>query len=237
MSHHVLVIEDEEAYRETLKFLLMNEGFTVDLASNGPAGIDRFRDCRPDVVLLDLMLPKMSGMEVFRRIRLDSDVPVIMVTAKDEQHHKIAGLELGADDYVTKPYSGRELIARIRAVLRRSAEPPGDPFEFHDIEPAETAHGITLNPERLTMERDGQVTPLPPKEFALLLLLMQHRGRVLTRDSIIARVWGEDYVGDTKTLDVHIKRIRKRIETDPANPTLIATVRSVGYTMEAETQQ
>ncbi|PKQ26910.1 MAG: DNA-binding response regulator [Actinobacteria bacterium HGW-Actinobacteria-4] len=232
MTHRVLVIEDEEAYRETLKYVLTNEGFDVQVAANGAAGVDAFRDFHPDVVLLDLMLPRMSGTEVLRRIRLGSDVPVIMVTAKDEQHHKIAGLELGADDYVTKPYAARELIARIRAVLRRSAVTHEEALD--EREPVETAHGITLNPERLTMERDGKVVPLPPKEFALLLLLMQNRGRVLTRETIIARVWGEDYVGDTKTLDVHMKRLRSRIEDVPAEPRLLVTVRSVGYTMEDE---
>lgn len=233
MSQRVLVIEDEEAYRETLHYMLSKEGFEVALASNGPAGIDAFHDFKPDVILLDLMLPKMSGTEVLRRLRLSSEVPVIMVTAKDEQHHKIAGLELGADDYVTKPYSARELIARIRAVLRRTAEP--DPVQYLDeIEPVEVAHGITLSPERLTMERGGVVTSLPPKEFALLLLLMQNRGRVLTRDTIISRVWGEDYVGDTKTLDVHMKRLRGRIERVPSDPKILITVRSVGYTMEED---
>lgn len=229
MSQRVLVIEDEEAYRETLDYLLRQEGFEVAVASNGLTGLETAKQFHPDVVLLDLMLPRLSGMEVMKRLREFSDVPVIMVTAKDEQHHKIAGLELGADDYVTKPYSVRELVARIRAVLRRTTAEPEDLLLDEQVE---EAAGISLNPERLTMTRDGAVVSLPPKEFALLLLLMRNRGRVIPRETIIARVWGEDYYGDTKTLDVHIKRLRARIEQDPAQPRLITTVRGVGYSFD-----
>lgn len=226
----ILVVEDEEAYRETLRFLLEKEGFEVVTASTGTQGVELFTLERPDLVLLDLMLPRMSGIEVFNRIRHGSDTPVIMVTAKGDEEHRIAGLELGADDYVTKPFSARELMARVHAVLRRSG-----PYEFDEPESRiESARGITLNPERLTMERDGQTVALPPKEFALLLTLMQSRGRVLTRDTLISRVWGADYVGDTKTLDVHIKRIRARVEKDPANPVIIGTVRGLGYVFENE---
>lgn len=226
----VLVVEDEESYRDSLKYLLEREGFDVLLAQTGTQGVEAFVRDGADVILLDLMLPGMSGAEVFRAIRERSDVPVIMVTAKDDQVDKIIGLELGADDYVTKPYSGRELVARIRAVLRRQqmgeAGIPDEPERL-------SVGGLVLDPERLSVTRDGVVQSIPPKEFALLHLLAQNAGRVLPRQVIIDRVWGADYFGDTKTLDVHIKRLRGRIEEDPSQPVLIQTVRGVGYTFEA----
>jgi len=226
---HVLVIEDEESYRDSLRVLLGREGFRVTLAATGPEGVSAFERSGADVVLLDLMLPGLSGAGVFKAIRERSDVPVIMVTAKDEQVDKIIGLELGADDYVTKPYSGRELVARVRSVLRRTTAPPAD----LSAEPERlTVSGLTLDPERLTLERNGVVESLPPKEFALLHLLASNAGRVLPRQTIIDRVWGMDYFGDTKTLDVHIKRLRSRIEADPSEPALIKTVRGVGYTLD-----
>ncbi|WP_062521623.1 response regulator transcription factor [Demequina silvatica] len=225
----ILVVEDEESYRDSLQFLLEREGFTVALAATGTAGLEAFIRDGADLILLDLMLPGMSGPEVFRAVRERSDVPVIMVTAKDDQVDKIIGLELGADDYVTKPYSGRELVARIRSVLRRYAAGQRDIID----EPERlTVAGITLDPERLQLTRDGETQSLPPKEFALLHLLAQNAGRVLPRQVIIDRVWGSDYFGDTKTLDVHIKRIRSRVEADPSEPTLIHTVRGVGYSFE-----
>ncbi|BDZ61974.1 sensory transduction protein regX3 [Demequina sediminis] len=226
----ILVVEDEESYRDSLQYLFEREGFAVALAATGTAGLEAFVRDGADLVLLDLMLPGMSGPEVFKAIRERSDVPVIMVTAKDDQVDRIIGLELGADDYVTKPYSGRELVARVRAVLRRYAAGQRDIVD----EPERlTVAGITLDPERLQITREGQTTSLPPKEFALLHLLAQNAGRVLPRQVIIDRVWGSDYFGDTKTLDVHIKRIRSRVEADPAEPVLIQTVRGVGYTFEA----
>ncbi|WP_062077865.1 response regulator transcription factor [Demequina globuliformis] len=226
----ILVVEDEESYRDSLKYLLRREGFDVLLAENGQQGVEAFARDGADVVLLDLMLPRMSGTEVFREIRERSNVPIIMVTAKDDQVDKIIGLELGADDYVTKPYSARELVARIRAVLRRhgagATDMPDEPERL-------TVAGITMDPERLSVARGDDVQNLPPKEFALLHLLAQNAGRVLPRQVIIDRVWGADYFGDTKTLDVHIKRLRGRIEEDPSHPVLIQTVRGVGYTFEA----
>ncbi len=226
---HILVVEDEESYRDSLKYLLGREGFSVSTAETGPRGVEMFERDGADLVLLDLMLPGLSGTEVFRVIRERSDVPVIMVTAKDDQVDRIIGLELGADDYVTKPYSGRELVARVRSVLRRSAAA----YDTMADEPVRVSvAGLTIDPERLTIHRDGETMSLPPKEFGLLLLLAQNAGRVLPRQVIIDRVWGADYYGDTKTLDVHIKRLRARIETDPHHPTLIQTVRGVGYTLE-----
>ena len=229
-GERVLVIEDEESYRDSLAFLLGREGFVVSLAETGPRGVDEFARRGADVVLLDLMLPGMSGAEVFKVLRERTDVPIIMVTAKDDQVDKIIGLELGADDYVTKPYSGRELVARIRTVLRRQASGmsaiPDEPSRL-------TAGPLTLDAERLTVTKGDVVLSLPPKEFALLNLLAQNAGRVLPRHVIIERVWGADYFGDTKTLDVHIKRVRNRVEDDPANPAMIHTVRGVGYTFDA----
>lgn len=226
----ILVVEDEESYRDSLGFLLRREGFEVMLAETGPQGVAAFSRDGADVVLLDLMLPGLSGTEVFHAIRERSEVPIIMVTARDDQVDKIIGLELGADDYVTKPYSGRELVARIRAVLRRHAAS----LDVMGEEPERlTVAGFTLDPERLTLTRNEVSESVPPKEFALLFLLAQNAGRVLPRQVIIDRVWGADYFGDTKTLDVHIKRLRNRIEAVPAEPVFIQTVRGVGYTFEA----
>ena len=225
----ILVVEDEESYRDSLKFLLNREGFSVALAETGTRGLEMFERDGADLILLDLMLPGMSGTDVFRAVRERSDVPIIMVTAKDDQVDKIIGLELGADDYVTKPYSGRELVARVRGLLRRAAAGYAAVID----EPARVnVAGMTIDPERLTLTRDGETVSLPPKEFALLHLLAENAGRVLPRQVIIDRVWGADYFGDTKTLDVHIKRLRSRIEADPHQPVLIQTVRGVGYTLE-----
>jgi len=227
---HVLVIEDEESYRDSLAFLLGREGFRVTLAADGRAGLDAFTRDGADVVLLDLMLPLLSGTEVFHAIRAVSDVPILMVTARDDQVDRIIGLEAGADDYITKPYSGRELVARIRNVLRRAASATADVMD----EPVRLTVGdMVLDPERLSLTRQGQSQSLPPKEFALLHLLAQNAGRVIPRHVIIDRVWGADYFGDTKTLDVHIKRLRSRVEEDPAHPVHIQTVRGVGYSFEA----
>lgn len=229
MSEHVLVVEDEESYRDSLRHIFEREGFRVTLAETGKQGIDAFERHGADIVLLDLMLPEVSGTEVFRTIRAQSTVPIIMVTARDDQIDRIIGLELGADDYVTKPYSGRELVARVRNVLRRSAARP----EEADADPAVVSvAGFTIDPERLTVTRNGTTQSLPPKEFALLHLLAANAGRVLPRQVIIDRVWGVDYFGDTKTLDVHVKRLRGRIEDEPARPRFVQTVRGVGYTFE-----
>ncbi len=229
MSDHVLIVEDEQTYRESLLFIFEREGFRVTLAATGRQGIDAFERDGADIVLLDLMLPEVSGTDVFRAIRAHSDVPVVMVTARDDQIDKIIGLELGADDYVTKPYSGRELVARVRNVLRRRA---AGPAVLQDEPTRLSVSGFTLDPERLTVTKDDAVKSLPPKEFALFHLLVSNAGRVLTRRVIIDRVWGADYFGDTKTLDVHIKRLRGRIEAEPSSPRYVQTVRGVGYTFE-----
>ncbi len=223
----ILVVEDEESLSEAIAFLLSKEGFEVDIAATGPAAIEKFELNGADLILLDLMLPGLSGTEVCRQIRTKSSVPIIMLTAKDSEIDKVVGLELGADDYVTKPYSSRELIARIRAVLRRG-----------DLVDGTTEVGVlTVGPVRLDIDRhiisvNGLPISLPLKEFELLEFLMRNSGRVLTRMQLIDRVWGSDYVGDTKTLDVHIKRLRAKIEKDPANPEFIQTVRGMGYKME-----
>ena len=225
----ILVVEDEESYRDPLAYLLRKEGYDVAVAATGPEALDAFADGGADLVLLDLMLPGLSGTEVCRRIRQRSDVPVIMLTAKDGEIDKVVGLEIGADDYVTKPYSSRELLARIHAVLRRRATRPLVEDEEDDV----LAVGpVRLDPERHVVEVAGVPTAFPLKEFELLELLMRNSGRVLTRGQIIDRVWGADYVGDTKTLDVHVKRIRAKIEPDPGNPVLLLTVRGLGYKLE-----
>jgi two-component system response regulator RegX3 len=224
----ILVVEDEESFSEALAYLLGREGFDVTVADSGPKAIEEFDRVGADLVLLDLMLPGLSGTEVCKQLRQRSDVPIIMLTAKDSEVDKVVGLELGADDYVTKPYSSRELVARIRAVLRRNS----------DLGDAEPAGGtLTVGPVRLDTERHvisihGTTVQFPLKEFELLEFLMRNCDRVLTRTQIIDRVWGSDYVGDTKTLDVHIKRLRAKIEVDPANPVYIQTVRGLGYKME-----
>jgi two-component system response regulator RegX3 len=224
----ILVVEDEESFSEALAYLLGREGFDVTVADSGPKAIEEFDRVGADLVLLDLMLPGLSGTEVCKQLRQRSDVPIIMLTAKDSEVDKVVGLELGADDYVTKPYSSRELVARIRAVLRRNSD-------LGEAEPASGA--LTVGPVRLDTERHviaihGTTVQFPLKEFELLEFLMRNCDRVLTRTQIIDRVWGSDYVGDTKTLDVHIKRLRAKIEVDPANPVYIQTVRGLGYKME-----
>jgi len=220
----ILLVEDEESYRDPLSYLLRKEGYDVTAVATGPDALAAFDSGGADLVLLDLMLPGLSGTEVCRQLRQRSDVPVIMLTAKDSEIDKVVGLELGADDYVTKPYSSRELIARIHAVLRRRGQQP----VLEDTEVLEVG-AIRLDAERHTVEVDGRPAAFPLKEFDLLELLMRNAGRVLTRGQIIDRVWGSDYVGDTKTLDVHVKRVRAKIEADPANPVLLLTVRGLGY--------
>ncbi|MGH3098548.1 MAG: response regulator [Streptosporangiales bacterium] len=222
----ILVVEDEESYSEALDFLLTKEGYEATVADNGSDALAEFARTGADLVLLDLMLPGLSGVEVCREIRAGSTVPIIMVTAKDSEVDKVVGLELGADDYVTKPYSARELVARVRAVLRRRAEPDS-------TEPAVLDAGrVRMDLDRHVVTIDGGEVSLPLKEFELLEVLLRNAGRVLTRDQLITRVWGSDYVGDTKTLDVHVKRLRSRLEPDPVNPRQLVTVRGVGYKLE-----
>ena len=223
---HVLVVEDEPSFSEPLAFMLRREGFDVTVADNGPAAITSFDRQKPDLVLLDLMLPGMSGTEVCRVLRQRSNVPVIMLTARDSEIDKVVGLELGADDYVTKPFSSRELVARIRAVLRRR----GDDDEL--LPGVLEAGPIRLDVDRHVLTVDGHAVPLPLKEFDLLEVLLRNAGRVLTRAQLIDRVWGASYVGDTKTIDVHVKRLRAKIEPDPANPRYLTTVRGLGYKFE-----
>ena len=223
----VLIIEDELSFSEAITFLLKKEGFEVLVANNGQDGINLFNKEGAELILLDLMLPGVSGTEVCRQIRLKSQVPIIMLTARDTEIDKVVGLELGADDYVTKPYSARELIARINAVLRRAST------SSDSIEQGVLASGpIKLDIDRHVMTLNNMPISLPLKEFELLEFLMRNSGRVLTRVQLIDRVWGSDYFGDTKTLDVHIKRLREKIEKDPANPVLIQTVRGLGYKFE-----
>lgn len=227
----ILLVEDEESYRDPLAYLLGREGFQVTTAATGIEAVEAFESEGADLVLLDLMLPGLSGTEVCRRIRQRSDVPVIMLTAKDGEIDKVVGLELGADDYVTKPYSSRELLARVRAVLRRRQAPATGTGT--DDEPEDdgvlAAGRVRMDVERHTVTVDDQPVAFPLKEFELLELLLRNAGRVLTRGQLIDRVWGTDYVGDTKTLDVHVKRVRAKIEPDPGNPTLLVTVRGLGY--------
>ena len=223
----ILVVEDESSFSEALEFLLGKEGFSVVTAATGTEALKKFEQGGIDLVLLDLMLPEISGTEVCRQIRAKSKIPIIMLTAKDSEVDKVVGLEIGADDYVTKPYSARELVARINAVLRRNG---GDVVQ---LDPGVmSVHGIRMDIDRHQVSINGIPASLPLKEFELLEFLMRNAGRVLTRMQLIDRVWGSDYVGDTKTLDVHIKRLRAKIEADPANPTIIQTVRGLGYKME-----
>jgi two-component system response regulator RegX3 len=223
----VLVIEDEESFRDALQFMLSREGFDVVLAADGAEGIKQFDAKNPDIVLLDLMLPEVSGTEVCKYIRTKSNTPVIMLTAKDTEIDKVVGLELGADDYVTKPFSTRELLARIKAVLRRGSD--------LDLESVGAVEGgpIRMDVERHALSVNGEAVSMPLKEFELLEFLMRNSGRVLTRGQLMDRIWGSDYVGDGKTLDVHVKRIRSKIEPDPANPVYLTTVRGLGYRFEA----
>ena len=222
----VLVVEDEDSFSDALSFMLRREGFEVFVATDGNAAISEFDKHGPDLVLLDLMLPGISGTEVCRVIRGRSSVPIIMLTAKDGEVDKVVGLELGADDYVTKPFSSRELVARMRAVLRRL----GDSEEL--LPPTIEAGSVRIDIERHVVSVRGENITMPLKEFDLLEFLVRNSGRVLTRNQLIDRVWGADYVGDTKTLDVHIKRLRAKIEIDPSNPLHINTVRGLGYKFE-----
>ncbi len=221
----VLVVEDEESYSDALAYMLGKEGFEVAVATTGPDALRELEQAGADIVLLDLMLPGLSGTEVCRRIRQTSAVPVIMVTAKDSEVDKVVGLELGADDYVTKPYSPRELVARIRAVLRRGGDVEAAPKTLE-------AGPVRMDVERHVVTVAGKEARLPLKEFVLLELFLRNPGRVLTRGQLIDRVWGSDYVGDTKTLDVHVKRLRAKIEPDPANPRHLVTVRGLGYKLD-----
>lgn len=218
----VLIVEDEESYREALSFMLTKEGFEVVLAADGEEGLAQFERHGADIVLLDLMMPGLSGTEVCRRLRQRSTVPIIMVTARDAEIDKVVGLELGADDYVTKPFSHRELLARVRAVLRRGADTELMPDVIE-------GSGVRMDVERHEVWVDGEPVRLALKEFELLEMLLRNAGRVMTRGQLIDRIWGADYVGDTKTLDVHVKRLRGKIEADPANPEILVTVRGLGY--------
>ncbi|WP_145941291.1 response regulator transcription factor [Corynebacterium glyciniphilum] len=227
----VLLVEDEESLAEPLSFLLQKEGFGVYTAADGPTALKLFDVHGIDLVLLDVMLPGMSGTEVCTQLRAVSSVPVIMVTARDSEIDKVVGLEIGADDYVTKPYSARELIARIRAVLRRGGDNGADEGEGDDGMVLRSPR-VVLDVERHTVSVDGTSVSLPLKEFDLLEYLMRNEGRVLTRGQLIDRVWGIDYVGDTKTLDVHVKRLRSKIEETPSSPSILVTVRGLGYKFE-----
>mgnify|MGYP000026152657 FL=1 len=224
----ILIVEDEVSFSEALAFLLGKEGFEVSVAEDGQQAIEKFNKEGADLILLDLMIPVISGIEVCRTIRTTSQVPIIMLTAKDAEIDKVVGLELGADDYVTKPYSSRELIARIKAVLRRGVidETLDGESGVHSV------GGIKLDIGKHQVTINGEIVSLPLKEFELLEFLMRNAGRVLTRSQLIDRVWGGDYYGDTKTLDVHIKRLRAKVEADPANPVLIQTIRGLGYKLE-----
>ncbi|MEY3407857.1 MAG: hypothetical protein RL038_918 [Actinomycetota bacterium] len=224
---HVLVVEDEASFSEAISYMLRKEGFEVSVVADGLNAITAFDRNGADLVLLDLMLPGMSGTEVCAQLRQRSNVPIIMVTAKADEVDKVVGLELGADDYVTKPFSSRELVARIRAVLRRQS----DVVEVIDGRILE-AGPVRIDIDRHLVMVDGEKVQLPLKEFDLLELLVRNAGRVLTRGQLIDRVWGSDYVGDTKTLDVHVKRLRAKIEPDPAEPKYIQTVRGLGYKFE-----
>lgn len=222
----VLVVEDEQSLREPLVFMLEKEGYEVIEAENGQVAIEKFESSGADIILLDLMMPKLDGNQVCKQIRLSSNVPIIMLTAKDSEVDKVVGLEIGADDYVTKPYSTRELLARMKAVLRRKIEPAVE------LEAVLVAGELRLDSDRHQVTLSGKPIAFPLKEFELLELLMENVNRVLTRGQIIDRVWGANYFGDTKTLDVHIKRLRSKIEEDPARPKYIQTVRGLGYKFE-----
>jgi two-component system response regulator RegX3 len=223
----VLVVEDEESFSDALSYMLRREGYEVEVAASGNDALQSFERSGADLVLLDVMLPGVSGTEVCRALRSKSNVPIIMVTARDTEVDKVVGLELGADDYVTKPFSSRELIARIRAVMRRGVDQ--DELFSNTVE----AGPVRMDVERHLVSVGGAPVSLPLKEFDLLELLLRNAGRVLTRGQLIDRVWGSDYVGDTKTLDVHVKRLRSKIEPDPSNPKYLVTVRGLGYKFEA----
>lgn len=221
------MVEDEESFSDALSYMLRKEGFEVSVAATGTDALTEFDRTGADIVLLDLMLPEMSGTEVCRQLRQRSAVPIIMVTARDSEIDKVVGLEIGADDYVTKPYSPRELVARIRAVLRRQSPEVTDAGA-----PTLAAGPVRMDIERHVVTVEGGAVQLPLKEFELLELLLRNAGRVLTRGQLIDRVWGADYVGDTKTLDVHVKRLRSKIEPEPSAPRFIVTVRGLGYKFE-----
>ena len=230
MAHTVLVVEDESSYVEALMVGLAREGFRVVVATDGAEALDRFDSVQPDVVLLDVMLPKISGLDVCRQLRKRSQVPIIMVTAKGAEIDTVVGLEVGADDYVTKPYRMRELVARMHAVMRRRGivTPPTTELSAGAL----TVGDVSLDADEHRVIVDDTEVALPLKEFELLHLLLANAGRVMSRDLLIDRVWGADYVGDTKTLDVHVKRLRSKVEPDPANPTRITTIRGLGYKYE-----
>jgi two-component system response regulator RegX3 len=220
----ILVVEDESSLAESISYNLEREGYTVTVSGDGEDGLARFRAEQASLVILDLMLPKLSGLDVCRAIRAESDVPILILTAKDSEADKVTGLELGADDYVTKPFSMRELVSRVRAHLRRAAASTVSA----SVDRLRSGR-VELDPERHEAFVDGEPIPLPPKEFELLHVLLARTGRLLTRDYLIDEVWGSDYVGDTRTLDVHIKRLRQKIEADPHRPTHLVTVRGLGY--------
>jgi two-component system response regulator RegX3 len=225
----VLIVEDEESFLEALRIGLGREGFAIDVARDGAEALVRFEANPPDIILLDVMLPRISGVDVCREIRTKSDVPIIMLTAKSEEIDAVVGLEVGADDYVTKPYRFRELVARMRSILRRAAaDDPPVAETSADLAPIEAAD-VQIDPARHEVVIRGESVVMPLKEFDLLVALASRAGRVLTRDQLIDEVWGHDYVGDTKTLDVHIKRLRNKVEVDPSNPTSIVTIRGLGY--------
>ncbi|HEU4527532.1 MAG TPA: response regulator transcription factor [Actinomycetota bacterium] len=223
-STRILVVEDEDALADSVRYNLEREGYAVSVAGDGRRALERFRAESPALVILDLMLPELSGLDVCRMIRAESDVPIIIVTAKDSEADKVTGLELGADDYVTKPFSVRELVSRVRANLRRSQPPAAAPTE----------EVLAVGPVRMDVARHevtvrGDAVPMPPKEFELLEVLLRRRGRLLTREFLIGEVWGADYFGDTRTLDVHVKRLRRKVEEDPHRPIHLVTVRGLGY--------
>jgi two-component system response regulator RegX3 len=223
-AQRILIVEDEESLADSVRYNLEREGFRVDVATDGRRALDRFRENPPALVILDLMLPELSGLDVCRSIRGESDVPIIVVTAKDSEADKVTGLELGADDYVTKPFSVRELTSRVRAHLRRA--------QMHGERAAEEplrGGPVEMDVERHEVLVKGAPVSFPPKEFELLEVFLRRRGRLLTRLYLIEEVWGADYVGDTKTLDVHVKRIRQKIEADPHEPAHLVTVRGLGY--------
>lgn len=224
-----MIVEDETSFSDALSFLLKQEGYEVSIATDGREALSKFASEKPDFVLLDLMIPEISGTEVCRTIRATSDVPIIMVTAKDTEIDRVVGLELGADDYVTKPYSSRELMARIKAVMRRRTSDFSDGSEAGILKVGD----IRMDLDKHVVTVKGITLSLPLKEFSLLEFLMRNSGKVLTRNQLIDRVWGSDYYGDTKTLDVHIKRLRAKIEDDPANPVVIQTIRGLGYKLES----
>jgi two-component system response regulator RegX3 len=223
----ILVVEDEESFSDALGYMLRREGFEVAMAATGPDGIEEFDRAGADLVLLDLMLPGLSGLEVCRQLRQRSEVPVIMLTAKDAEVDKVVGLEIGADDYVTKPFSARELVARIRAVMRRRGNEP-DELVSSVLE----SGPVRMDVDRHVVSVNSDTVPMPLKEFELLEFLLRNAGRVLTRGQLIDRIWGSDYVGDTKTLDVHVKRLRAKVEPSPSAPRHLLTVRGLGYKFE-----